>query len=134
MKTRLAALALAALALAALTLTACQPQAPGLTEAALARDWALVAVDGVAMRGSIDLREPGRAAGQAPCNRWFGSRSGDLPAFALTGLGATRMACPDLAAEGAFLAALARVSAAELAGDRLVLTGAGTRIEFRPAP
>lgn len=129
MKTRLATLALCAL-----TLAACQPQTPGVTEAEVARDWALVAVDGVAMRGTLDLRDPGRAAGQAPCNRWFGTRTGVLPAFALTGLGATRMACPDLAAETAYLAALAKVDAAELAGDRLVLTGPGTRLEFRPAP
>lgn len=113
-----------------LALAGCQPAANDL-----ARDWALVAVDGVAMRGSIDLREPGRAAGQAPCNRWFAQRDGSLPALTLTGIGATRMACPDLAAEAAFLAALARVNRAALGADgHLRLTGPATAIEFRPAP
>ncbi|SEM98010.1 Heat shock protein HslJ [Gemmobacter aquatilis] len=120
----------------ALLLAACQeePQA-ALTPEALARDWRLVALNGAAApaRATLDLREPGKAAGQAPCNRWFATRSGDLPAFTLSQIGATRMACPDLAAESAYLAALAAVTGAALDGEALVLTGPeGGTLRFVP--
>lgn len=120
-----------------LLLAACQDQpAPApLTPAALARDWRLVSLNGAAApaRATLDLREPGRAAGQAPCNRWFATRGGDLPAFTLTQIGATRMACPDLAAESAYLAALAAVTGAALDGDALVLSGPdGAALRFLP--
>ena len=79
-----------------LLLAACQDQpAPApLTPEALARDWRLVSLNGAAApaRATLDLREPGRAAGQAPCNRWFATRGGDGLVEALaagaTGVGA----------------------------------------------
>lgn len=118
-----------------LLLAACQDQPAPLTPEALARDWRLVSLNGAAApaRATLDLREPGRAAGQAPCNRWFATRGGDLPAFTLTQIGATRMACPDLAAESAYLAALAAVTGAALDGDALVLGGPdGAALRFLP--
>ncbi|MFD1809372.1 META domain-containing protein [Gemmobacter lanyuensis] len=69
----------------------------------------------------------GRAAGQAPCNRWFATVEGTLPAFRLSGIGATRMACPDLAAETAFLATLSRVTRAQVQEGMLVLEGPGAK-------
>lgn len=103
---------------------------------ALARDWRLVTLNGAdfAARATMDLREAGRASGQAPCNRWFGTIEGALPAFILQGVAATKMACPDMAAEADFLAALGRAELVALEQGRLVLTGAdGLRMEFAPA-
>ncbi|MEH7827244.1 META domain-containing protein [Gemmobacter denitrificans] len=125
------------IAAAALTLlTACQPEAAPLTDADLAKEWRVVQLDGkeFAARATLDLTEPGKAFGQAPCNRWFAGREGSLPELRFGAAGATRMACPDLDAEAAFLEALSRVRQAALEGDRLVLTGeAGLRMELQPA-
>ncbi len=121
---------------ALLLLAACtQGEAGGVTEAAIAHDWRLVSLNGQAFaaRATLDLTEAGRAAGQAPCNRYFGAREGELPAFRLAGVGATRMACADLAAEDDFLRALGAVRAAALEEGRLVLTGPEVRLEFAPA-
>ncbi|MDR0810224.1 MAG: META domain-containing protein [Gemmobacter sp.] len=115
-------------------LAACTEGDPaGLTEAGIAHDWSLVTLNGQAFAGraTLDLTEAGRAAGQAPCNRYFGARAGALPEFRLTGIGATRMACADLSAEDDFLKALGAVQAAALEEGRLVLTGPGeVRLEF----
>lgn len=119
---------------ALLLLAACTPGETGPTEAALARDWRLVALNGQAVRATLDLSEAGKAAGQAPCNRYFATREGTLPDFRLAGIGATRMACPDLAAETDFLNALGAVRTAALEEGRLILAGPdGVRLEFAPA-
>lgn len=107
-------------------LAACQSEGP-----TLAQEWVLQAEG--ARPVTLDLREPGRAAGQAPCNRWFATVEGTLPAFRLTGIGATRMACPDLAAETAFLATLSRVTRAQVQEGMLVLEGpGGEMLQFLP--
>lgn len=130
------ALLLSACAALALTgLSACQSSEPAaaLTPETLAQEWQLVGFAGGALppHVTMDLREAGRATGQAPCNRWFGSVEGTLPEFRIAQAGATRMACPDLDAESAFLTALTGVTTAALEGDRLVLTGGdGQRLEF----
>lgn len=127
---------LAALTASVLGLAACQSApAAELTPAALAKEWQLVGFAGGTLppRVTMDLREAGRATGQAPCNRWFGAVEGTLPEFRIGQAGATRMACPDLEAEGAFLTALGQITAAALEGDKLILTGAdGARMEFAP--
>lgn len=98
----------------------------------LAPEWRLVDLNGeaVTVPVTIDLSRPGELAGQAPCNRYAGSYDGPLPDFRPGPLRATRMACENLALESAFLAALGGVTRAETAGDRLVLTGDGVRLEF----
>ncbi|HRK42144.1 MAG TPA: META domain-containing protein [Gemmobacter sp.] len=123
-----------ALAALPLLLAACQP-APVVQQPDLAQEWKLVGFSAGALppRVTMDLREPGRAAGQGPCNRWFGEVQGSFPAFRLPMVATTQMACPDLAAEGRFHDALGRVTAAELVGDQLVLTGPkGLRLTFAP--
>lgn len=129
---------------ALLALAACTPSDPGadLTPEALSRDWRLVAWSDpgpLPPRATMDLRDPARAVGQAPCNRWFGAVEGPLPAFRIPMAGSTRMACPDLEAETRFLAALSQVeraaldSPAQAEGPRLILTGQqGLRLEFLP--
>lgn len=107
-------------------LAACQSEGP-----TLAQEWVLQAKG--ARPVTLDLREPGQAAGQGPCNRWFATVEGTLPTFRLTGIGATRMACPDLAAETAFLATLSRVTRAQVQEGMLVLEGpGGEMLQFLP--
>lgn len=100
----------------------------------LGGDWRLVAIDGEAFaaRATIDFSEPGRVTGTAPCNRWFAGLDSTLPEFLPAEIGATKMACPDLAAEADFFEALASMTRAEVtAPGTLVLTGdKGRSMEF----
>lgn len=98
----------------------------------LAPQWRLIDLNGerVGPQVTIDLSRPGQVAGQAPCNRYSGPYTGDLPEFRPGPLRVTRMACPELALERAFLEALERVTRAETERDRLILTGEGVRLEF----
>ncbi|WP_151718069.1 META domain-containing protein [Gemmobacter serpentinus] len=119
---------------ATLSLAACQPTSEATPSSeAVAKEWQLVGFSGDSLppRVTMDLREAGKASGQAPCNRWFGAVEGSLPDFRIGQAGATRMACPDLEAEGAFLTALGQISTAAIEGDKLILTGSdGVRMEF----
>jgi heat shock protein HslJ len=119
-----------------LALTACT--GAGADEAVppdyLAIEWKLIALDGAPFpaQATIDFSQPGRVSGQAPCNRWFAGQTAPLPQFAVAAVGATRMACPDLAAEAAFFEALATMTRAEVTGPvNLTLTGdKGRSMEF----
>lgn len=125
-----------ALAALPLMLAACQPVQETAPAPDLAQDWKLVGFSEGSLppRVTMDLREPGRAAGQGPCNRWFGEVQGNAPEFRLPMVASTQMACPDLAAEAQFHDALGRVTAAGLAGGQLVLTGPeGLQLTFAPA-
>lgn len=100
----------------------------------LAIEWKLTAIDGApfAADASITLAEPGKIAGQGPCNRFFGSYSGTLPEFRPEGIASTKMACPDMAAEAALFSALSGMTRAEVTGPAtLMLTGPeGKSMEF----
>lgn len=84
----------------------------------------LVEMDGAAFaqRATIAFPEPGRVTGKAPCNSYFAIQSVPYPWFALEGIGATRMACPDLPAEAAFFDALEGMTLAEVSGATLILS------------
>lgn len=101
---------------------------------ALAGDlpWRLVTVDGaeVAYAATIDLSQDGRISGQAPCNRYFADLTAELPEFRPGPMGATKMACADLAAEADYLALLGQMELAEVVEAELVLSGAGHRLVF----
>lgn len=94
------------------------------------QEWQLIARQGepVAWTATLALGADGTAYGQAPCNRFFGTSTATLPALALTDLGATRMACPDLAAESDYFQALAAVTMAEIRQGHLFLTGPEGRV------
>lgn len=105
---------------------------PSLEVEVGAREWSL---DRAASRPVIEGDEPitltirdGEAAGTAPCNTFRGGVELDGDALAVGDLATTRMACDEavLAAEDAFLEALASVTTAEVDDDdRLVLDGDG---------
>lgn len=101
---------------------------------ALAEDlpWQLVTADGaeVAYAATIDLSQDGRISGQGPCNRYFADLTAELPEFKPGPIGATEMACPDLAAETEFFALLRQMELAEVLDGALVLTGADHRLAF----
>ncbi|SMX39786.1 META domain-containing protein [Octadecabacter ascidiaceicola] len=92
-------------------------------------EYHLVEIDGAPFDGTatIAFPEPGRVAGQAPCNRYFAAQTADYPWFALDGIGASRMACPDLNLESAFFTALEDMTLAEVSGDTLILSNTGGR-------
>ncbi|NEX45792.1 META domain-containing protein [Pseudotabrizicola algicola] len=119
----------------AATFAACLPAfAQDVPGAYRAIEWKLVAINGQPFTASatIDLNTAGQISGQGPCNRFSGSYEGPLPQFRAGPLRATRMACPDLAAESALFAALAEMTRAEVTGPTtLLLTGEkGGSMEF----
>ncbi|MDB4213728.1 META domain-containing protein [Octadecabacter sp.] len=84
----------------------------------------LITLDNMAFsaRATISFPEEGRVMGQAPCNTYFAMQSVPYPWFALEGIGATRMACPDLAQESEFFGALEGMTLSEVIGDTLILS------------
>jgi heat shock protein HslJ len=81
----------------------------------------------------LDARA-GKVSGKGGCNHYFGGAVVIGQQLAVSGIGATRMACPPpaMAEEGAYLAALARVTGYAVEGDALTLTLAeGGRLRYR---
>lgn len=96
-------------------------------------EWRLVELNGAAYpaRLTATLTEDGRVVGQAPCNRFTADYSGRWPDLTFAPVATTRMACPELAAESAALAALGAIDHGENGPQGLVLTGPeGVRLRF----
>lgn len=97
--------------------------------------WTLTEIDGTptAARSTMQFPEPGRISGQAPCNRFSGEVTVPYPWFATGPLAATKMACPDLAAEDAFFDALGAMTESEVNGPVLILRNSelGREMVFR---
>ena len=94
----------------------------------------LIALDSAPFtaRATIQFAEDGRVTGQAPCNSYFAAQTAPYPAFNVENIGATRMACPDLAAETQFFTALQSMSRSEVLGDTLILRNdAGREMVFK---
>ena len=70
-----------------------------------AAEWQLIEIDSTAFapHATLDLSEPGKISGQAPCNRYFGAQTAPYPWFRAEKIGATRRACPELKEENQFL-------------------------------
>jgi heat shock protein HslJ len=120
---------------AALGLVACLPAgADGVPSDYLAIEWKLVAINGQPFpaHATLDLATAGKIAGQGPCNRFFAAYDGTLPEFRPGAIAATRMGCPDLAAEVAMFAALDQMTRADVVAPvTLLLTGPdGASMEF----
>ena len=126
---------LPALFFAALSLTACVSPALSDTEFA-GIDWHLVGLEGQEVAWDSSIRFDGdKVAGKAACNRWFGTNAAIFPEVAIQAIGATKMACPDMAAESVYFEALQAMQRAELDQDHLFLTGPEGRImEFARDP
>lgn len=124
---------LLALSLAApLVLAACVDAPP-----ARPHPWKLVSMGGQSFDApaTFQLDAGGsRASGMAPCNSWSGRIvSEPFPLWAIRDVTATEMACPDLAAEQAFFAGLARSTRMAVGADHLTLSDRmGFTMEFVP--
>lgn len=96
-------------------------------------EWTLAEVDGqpAGYEATLSLGEDGRMTGRAPCNRYFGGVDGALPDFRPTGIGATRMACDQLAQEQAYLALLQGTDRLTWSDQELHLSGSGHFLLFR---
>lgn len=110
---------------AALLLAGCMHHAGhhgGGAHADLDGEWVLVT--DAARPPTIAFANDG-ASGFAGCNRWFAQVSRADAALRFSGVGATRMACPDpdMAVEGHFLNVLEHTRAARREGDTLILLG-----------
>ena len=115
---------------ALLALAACGGQAGGGPDPRGA--WELVSDDGTATL----VLEDGQLSGRSFCNSYSGSYRLDDDALSVAGLGGTEMGCEPqvMAAETAFLSALAAADRVSLDGEELVLTGADVTLRFREQP
>ena len=100
--------------------------------------WKLVSIGGqpFAATATFALDESGkRVSGQAPCNTWSGRIANQPdPVWAIRDVVATEIACPELAAEQAFFAGLARATHMAVGIGYLQLTDMqGFTMEFVPA-
>ena len=124
------------LPLAALALAACV-QSGHADETALAPDftkvdWVLTMVDGLpaGYSATLNLGEPDRVTGQAPCNRYFADLTRNGAGFKLGAIGATKMACLQIAGEADFFQTLQGVETADQGPGTLTLTGGGHEMVF----
>lgn len=102
-----------------------------------AGEWRLQSLHGapVAATVTLDLPEPGKVAGRAQCNVYFGAQRAPYPWFNAGPFGVTRMACPGLDDEQRYLAALEAATISEISGDTLILTDeAGREMVFTRLP
>jgi heat shock protein HslJ len=75
-----------------------------------------------ARRPHLTLRsDSGSVAGSGGCNRLFGTYALTGNGLRFSGLGSTKMACPDMEIETAFTQALERVDTWRIAGAELQL-------------
>ena len=120
---------------AALAVTGCVT--PALSDDGIAGiDWHLVGIEGQTVDWTASLRFDGdKVSGKAPCNRWFGTNAAVFPDVAIAAIGATKMACDHLDAEGAYFETLQAMQRAELDQGHLLLIGPeGRVVEFARDP
>jgi heat shock protein HslJ len=114
------------------------PAAPAAPAAALeGTEWRLVDIGGQpAPAGADSTRHPGftliaegrKVQGSAGCNRMNGTYQLDGQKLKFGPLATTRMACPDMQTETAFLKALKATTRYEVSGSSLTLFGADTAV------
>ncbi len=114
----------ALLPLIALALAACQKDETLTGYGGADAVWQLVEVNGQSFsaRAEIEFPAEGDVTGQGPCNSFSGKQTLPYPWIKIENLAATRAACPDLEAEGAFFAMLMAASQVEIAGDTMILS------------
>ncbi len=81
---------------------------------------------------TLEVGTPGLVAGAGPCNRYSAAQTAPYPWFELGPIATTKRACPELAVEAEYLAALSRMTVAEAVGTTLILTNdAGEEMVFQ---
>ena len=83
---------------------------------------------------TLGLQKPGVVQGRGPCNSYSAPLTADLPAFKIAEIMATKMACPDLAAEQQFFDLLRQMDHVDQTADSVTLTGAGHELVFSSLP
>lgn len=109
---------------AALMLAACFGDETLYSYGAAGKTWRLVELRDARFtsKATLTFPEAGHISGEAPCNPFNATQEAPYPWFAAGPIVTTRMACPDLAAERAFLDALAAATLSEVLGDTLLLS------------
>lgn len=94
--------------------------------------WKLVELNGAPFEANAvaTLTEDGRITGQGPCNAFNAAFTGTWPDIGFEPIPRTRRACPEIAAEDAFLAAMERVNRGEMLEDAMLLTGPETSLRL----
>ncbi len=89
-----------------------------------ASTWRLETLNGTPFPApaTIAFPAPGRVTGRAPCNGYSARQGAPYPWLEITALTSIKMACPQLAQENAFFAALSRATISEVAGGTLILS------------
>jgi len=98
------------------------------------KTWVLTEIDGQPFsdRATLSFPEPGRLAGQAPCNAYSGKQTAPYPWFEARQIISTKAACAELRQEQSFLSALSTVTLSEVSGDIMVLsTPEGREMVFK---
>jgi copper homeostasis protein (lipoprotein) len=104
--------------------------------------WRLVELDGKPVAAPADSRAPGftllvdghKVQGSAGCNRMMGSYELTGSSLKFGPLATTRMACPAMEAEQAYLKALGTTTRYEIMGSSLTLFGADGPVARLVAP
>ncbi len=115
---------------------ACQGDETARAYGAGDREWTLIEVNEVAFDARATLRFPaaGKIAGDGPCNSYVATMTVPYPWFDAGLIASTRLACPALDAEVAFLAALGQATLIEVGGDTLILSNPdGLKMVFTAA-
>jgi heat shock protein HslJ len=117
-----------------IALTACRNNGTLYAYGGDDRVWTLKLLDGTTFptKATLTFLKTGEIAGEGPCNRYFGAMKAQYPWFDAGPIGSTRMACPDMAPEAAFLTALEAATFSEALGDTLILSNTdGLEMVFR---
>lgn len=121
------------LSLALVAATVCAAQAQDILSDTI---WRLESVTGdpVTAEVTLQIAADGTVSGTASCNQYTGQNTAALPEFSLGPMAVTRMACPDMTTEAAYLAALELITRAEIQDEKLVLTSVdGDQMVFSPS-
>lgn len=116
-----------------LALGACRGETPASVFGGSDQIWTLKTLNGQVFPATATLTIPktGEINGRAPCNRYFGALTGTYPAFNAGPIGSTKMACPNMRAENAYLDALGSATTATVSNNTLTLTnGSGLEMVF----
>ncbi|WP_415921410.1 META domain-containing protein [Tateyamaria sp. SN6-1] len=117
------------LAAAIVAAAACKSTAAGSGYGGPDTVWRLTTIDGAPAQAKTTLTfpNPGRIAGRAPCNSYFGPLNGTFPRFDAPAIASTRRACPDRSLESRYFAALRAAKSATRNGDTLILSDGSGR-------